>query len=163
MTLTNKKNNKHWNHYLATSYNWIKMRILTLLAAVLITSISSTNIKAQVMAQKPEWVTIKSANLRCWICKERLESYMDKESKMNYESGIAQMKFNLLTSEVRIQYHPDRIVPDDIRVIMNNAGFDADTTKATESSYKKLPFICKRNEEGGGPTKGNPCHLPPNN
>ena len=122
----------------------------------------STKGNSQVMAQKPEWVTIKSANLRCWVCKERLESYIDKDSKMNFESGIAQMKFNLFSSEIRIQYYPDRITPDDIRIIINNAGFDADTTKAVESSYKKLPPLCKRNEDGGGPTKGNPCHVNPN-
>lgn len=124
--------------------------------------LTSNKTTAQVMSQKAEWVTIKSANLRCWVCKEKLETYVDKESKMNFESGIAQMKFNLFSSEVKIQYYPDRINPDDIRVIINNAGFDADTAKATVSSYNKLPFICKRNEEGGGPTKGKPCHLPPN-
>lgn len=123
---------------------------------------TSVKVHSQVMAQKPEWITIKSANLRCWVCKDRLESYIDKESKMNFESGIAQMKFNLFSSEIKIQYYPDRITPDDIRIIINNAGFDADTTKATESSYKKLPPICKRNEDGGGPTKGNPCHINPN-
>ena len=123
---------------------------------------TSVKVQSQVMAQKPEWITIKSANLRCWVCKDRLESYIDKESKMNFESGIAQMKFNLFSSEIKIQYYPDRITPEDIRIIINNAGFDADTTKATESSYKKLPPICKRNEDGGGPTKGNPCHINPN-
>lgn len=116
---------------------------------------------SQVMAQKPEWITIKSSNLRCWICKEKLEQYIQKENMSNFENGIAQTKFNLLAAELRVQYYPDRISPEDIRIIMNNAGFDADTTKATESSYKKLPFLCKRNEEGGGPTKGKPCHVVP--
>ena len=138
------------------------MKKLFQLFAFVIICFFSSKINAQVMAQKPEWIVIKSANLRCWICKDRLESYVDKESKANYESGIAQMKFNLFSSEIRIQYYPDRITPEDIREIINNAGFDADTTKATESSYKKLPPLCKRNEDGGGPTKGNPCHLNPN-
>ncbi len=35
------------------------------------------------------------------------------------------------------------------------------TMKATEDSYKKLPPACKRNEEGGGPQKGKPCHMQP--
>jgi hypothetical protein len=135
--------------------------ILKAILLVMIITISQ-NANSQVMAQKPEWIAIKSANLRCWICKERLESYVDKESKMNFESGIAQMKFNLFSSEIKIQYYPDRISPEDVRIIINNAGFDADAEKATETSYKKLPSLCKRNEDGGGPTKGKPCHLPPN-
>ena len=138
------------------------MKKILSIVAIIVGSLISNKSAAQVMAQKAEWVTIKSANLRCWICKERLESYVQKESTMNFESGIAQMKFNLFSSEIKVQYYPDRINADDIRVIINNAGFDADTAKATISSYNKLPFICKRNEEGGGPTKGKPCHLPPN-
>jgi hypothetical protein len=138
------------------------MKKIFQLFSFVIICLFSTKINSQVMAQKPEWINIKSSNLRCWICKERLESYVDKESKANYESGIAQMKFNLFSSEIRIQYYPDRITLDDIREIINNAGFDADSSKATESSYKKLPPLCKRNEDGGGPTKGHPCHLNPN-
>lgn len=136
------------------------MKSVVVTGCFLIVTLFSHKSFAQVMAQKPEWLTIKSPNLRCWICKERLETYVDRESKANFESGIAQMKFNLLASEMRIQYYPDRITPEDIRLIINNAGFDADSTKATESSYKKLPALCKRNEDGGGPSKGKPCHLP---
>jgi len=137
------------------------MKFFFRIGVITIICFASTKSYSQVMAQKPEWITIKSANLRCWICKERLEQYIQKESLSNFESGIAQTKVNLFASEIKLQYYPDRISPDDIRIIMNNAGFDADTTKATESSYKKLPPICKRNEDGGGPTKGKPCHVEP--
>jgi hypothetical protein len=58
---------------------------------------------------------------------------------------------------------PDRVTPDEIRTAMNNAGFDADTTKAEPDVYKVLPPICKRPEDGGGPQKGKPCHIPPYN
>jgi hypothetical protein len=46
---------------------------------------------------------------------------------------------------------------------LNNAGFDADDSKAEESAYKKLPPICKRAADGGGPQKGKPCHMQPIN
>ncbi len=137
-------------------------KIVTIILVMCFLS-SFTKVQSQVMAQKPVWITIKSANLRCWICKDRLETYMNTESKANYESGISQVKFNLFSSEMKILYYPDRITPDDIRIIINNAGFDADEEKATEASYKKLPPLCKRNEDGGGPSKGKPCHMPPDN
>ena len=121
----------------------------------------ATKSNAQVMAQKAQWVTIKSTNLKCWICKYKLEDYLMKESIVSYESGIAQLKFNLLQGEVRVQYYPDRITPEDIKLIMNNAGFDADTEKANPDSYKKLPPQCKYATEGGGPQKGKPCHTEP--
>ncbi len=136
--------------------------IIRILLAVVVFTAFATKTNAQVMAKKPEWITIKSANLKCWTCKQRLEEYMNKESVVNYESGIAQIKFNLLQGEVKIQYYPDRITPEDIRLIINNAGFDADTEKATPDSYKKLPLECKYASEGGGPQKGKPCHTEPN-
>lgn len=139
------------------------MKKIIIILVIVCFALKTNESKAQVMAQKPIWITIKSANLRCWICKDRLEGYINTESKASYESGIGQIKFNLFSSEIKVFYYPDRITPDDIRIIINNAGFDADTEKATESSYKKLPPLCKRNEDGGGPSKGKPCHMPPDN
>ena len=119
-----------------------------------------------VQAQQPksEWITIKSANLRCWECKERLERYLLVENKSNMESGMIQWKFNLLQGELKVQFWPDRTSADEIKTAVNNAGFDADDAKAEEDAYKKLPPICKRPSDGGGPQKGGkPCHIPPIN
>jgi hypothetical protein len=121
-------------------------------------------LSAHAQQPKSEWVTIKSPNLKCWECKERLERYLIVENKSNMESGLIQWKINLLQGEIKLQYWPDRVDPDNIRIALNNAGFDADSTKAEESAYKKLPPICKRAEDGGGPLKGGkPCHIPPIN
>jgi len=112
---------------------------------------------------KPQWLTVKSANLRCWECKERLERYLIVENKANMESGLMQWKINLLQGEIKLQYLPDRASPETIRAALNNAGFDADNEKADPEAYKKLPAICKRAEDGGGPQKNKPCHVQPVN
>lgn len=112
---------------------------------------------------KPEWVTIKSANLRCWECKERLDRYLIVENKANMESGMMQWKINLLQGEIRIQFLPDRTSASIIKAALNNAGFDADEEKAEPEAYTKLPPICKRAEDGGGPQKNKPCHMQPVN
>jgi mercuric ion binding protein len=109
---------------------------------------------------KPEWVTIKSANLKCWECKESLDKYLLKEKGIQ-ESGIVQWKINLLQGEIRIQYLPNYVTPDVLRVALNNAGFDADAEKAEPEAYKKIPPACRRAEDGGGPQKGKSCHVPP--
>jgi hypothetical protein len=121
-----------------------------------------TATKAQVMAAKPQWVTIKSDNLRCWECKEKLEKYLLIENNANMENGMLKWTFNLLNGEIKIQFLPDRVSVDDIRTAMNNAGFYADTTRAEPLAYKRLPPACKLVTEGGGPKKGAPCHLSPN-
>ncbi len=120
--------------------------------------------KSQVMSAKPQWVTIVSANLRCWECKNKLEKYLTTENKSSYESGIIKWTINLVRGEIKLYYLPDRITADDIKTIMNNAGFDADKELAEPEAYKKLPPICKRAEDGGGQKKGSPpCHIEPNN
>ncbi|MDP1763524.1 MAG: hypothetical protein Q8L07_06500 [Sediminibacterium sp.] len=112
---------------------------------------------------KPVWVTIKTPNLKCWECRERLDRYLIIENNTNMDGGLAQWKFNLLQGEIKFQYLPDRINPDIIRTTLNNAGFDADTEKAEPDAYKMLPPICKRAEDGGGPQKNKPCHMQPYN
>ncbi|MES2329711.1 MAG: hypothetical protein V4539_08920 [Bacteroidota bacterium] len=110
----------------------------------------------------PQWVTIKSGNLKCWECRDALDKYLLKEKGIT-ESGILQWKTNLLQGEIKIQYLPDKINPDGLRTTLNNAGFDADTEKAEPEAYKKIPPPCKRAEDGGGPQKGKPCHVAPLN
>lgn len=118
------------------------------------------NVKAQQV--KPEWVTIKSGNLRCWECRDALDKYLLKEKGLT-ESGIVQWKINLLQGEIKIQYLPNYITPDGLRTTLNNAGFDADQEKAEPEAYRKIPPSCKRAEDGGGPQKGKPCHISPVN
>ena len=118
---------------------------------------------AHAQQPKSEWITIKSANLKCWECKDRLEKYLLVENKANMESGIIQWKINLLQGEIKLQFWPDRTNGPTIKAAINNAGFDADNEKAEEDSYKKLPPICKRAEDGGGPQKMKPCHVAPLN
>ncbi len=131
-----------------------------LLAAVLLLA---AHLTIQAQSAKPVWITIKSANLKCWQCKDKLDKYLIVENKANMESGIMQWKINLLQGEIKLQYLPDRTSPEAIRAALNNAGFDADAEKAEPEAYKGLPAICKRAEDGGGPQKGKPCHVPPVN
>jgi hypothetical protein len=115
---------------------------------------------ASAQSAKAEWVILKSNNLKCWECKDVLDKYLTKE-KDNTEGGIVQWKINLLQGEVRIQFLPDRTSADEVRVSVNNAGFDTDNEKALDEAYKKLPPSCKRAEEGGGPQLRKPCHVKP--
>ena len=143
-----------------TIVDFIKNNMKKLILAIAIFFISAA-LNAQVMASKAQWITIKSANLKCWECKEKLDNYLKQENYTNLQNGILQWKYNLIVGEIRFQYNPDRVNPDEIRTAMNNAGFDADNEKAEEDSYKRLPPICKRAEDGGGPQKGKPCHIQP--
>ena len=116
---------------------------------------------AQAQEKKAEWATLKVPQLKCWECKDRLEKYLAREKGPNDDAGILKYTINMPTATLRVQYMPSRITLDYIRTAINNAGFDVDSTKATEDSYKMLPPVCKRAEEGGGPQKGKPCNVQP--
>lgn len=113
------------------------------------------------MQQKAVWATISVPQLKCWTCKEKLEAYLYQENGPNNDAGIVKWIINLNAATIKIQYVPDRITLDYLRTVLNNAGYDADSTKATDEAYKALPPLCKRKEDGGGPQKGKPCNLPP--
>ncbi len=115
----------------------------------------------QVMQQKQVWATISVPQMKCWECKDRLDKYLLREKGPNADAGILKWTINMNNATLRIQYVPDRMTLDYIRTAINNAGYDADSTKATEDSYKLLPPICKRIEDGGGPQKGVNCKVPP--
>ncbi|CAN5557291.1 hypothetical protein BH10BAC2_BH10BAC2_32790 [soil metagenome] len=117
--------------------------------------------KSQVMQQKAQWATISIPQLNCWTCKEKLEQYLLTEKGPNGDAGIVKWTIVMNTGTLKIQYVPDRITLDYIRVAINNAGFDADSTQAEPDAYKILPPLCKRAADGGGPKKGKPCNLPP--
>ena len=119
--------------------------------------------KANAQQPKFEWLTVKSTNLKCWECKERLDRYLLVENKASMEMGIMQWKINLLQGEIKFQFLPDRTSAAAIKAALNNAGFDADADKAEPEAYKKLPPICRRAEDGGGPQKNKPCHVQPYN
>ncbi len=122
---------------------------------------ASMGVKGQVMQQNAKWATITIPQLKCWVCKERLEDFLIQEKGPNDDAGIVKWMINLNVANIRILYYPDRITLDYIKVSINNAGFDADTTKAVAEAYKLLPPICKRKEDGGGPEKGKPCNIDP--
>lgn len=123
--------------------------------------IGTKHIDAQVMQARAQWATLKVPQLKCWECKNRLEQYLSREKGPNDDAGIVRWTISMPAATLRIQYFPDRITLDYIRTAVANAGFDVDTMKANEDSYKMLPPVCKRPEDGGGPQKGKPCTLPP--
>jgi len=133
-----------------------------IIPAMILLLFVTSKINAQANIPKPTWVVIKSANLLCWECREKLDNYLFEENRQNMDNGMLKWTFNLLAGEIKVQYLPDRVSIEEIKTAINNAGFDADTTKAEPYAYAKLPPACKYVSEGGGPKKGHPCHLPPN-
>ncbi|TAE10868.1 MAG: copper chaperone [Bacteroidetes bacterium] len=118
-------------------------------------------LQATSQEKKAVWATIAVPQVVCYECKERLDSYLQREKGGEGDAGIIQFKINQAAGNIRVQYYPGRIDLNYIQTAIANAGFDADTLKAEPTAYKALPPKCKRKADGGGPQKGDPCKMGP--
>ena len=121
----------------------------------------AATMQAQVMSATAQWGTIKVPQLKCWECEQRLDQYLKKEKGPNTDAGIIQWKTDLRNGILKIQFVPDRITLDYIRVAIANAGFNADTVTAEPDSYKRLPNPCKKAEDGSGYGPFKYCNIDP--
>lgn len=80
---------------------------------------------------------IKTPALICEECKDRLEQYLFRTA------GITSVKADYKKHTVTVTWLTDRISLLDIKLAINNAGFDADDELAEETAAKKLPPCCK--------------------
>lgn len=124
-------------------------------------AVVSLGVKAQVMQAKSVWATFTVPQMKCWECKSRLEKYLFHETGAGDDASVFKVVVNMFNGTVRINYVPDRITADNLRAAISSAGYDVDSLKANPDSYKLLPPVCKRKDEGGGPQKGKPCNVAP--
>lgn len=93
--------------------------------------------------KKPVSIKISTPNAMCAQCKARIEAYL------KVEEGIVKVTVSPQSKSTQVLYLADRTNPENIRIAIANIGYDADEEKANEDSYKALPKICKKPEDGG--------------
>ena len=98
---------------------------------------------ANAQQKKPITVKIQTPTAICDDCKKRIEEYL------KYEEGITKVVVYPKSKYTQVTYLADRTNIENIKTAINNVGYDADDTKATEDSYKLLPKTCKKPEDGG--------------
>ena len=74
---------------------------------------------------------------RCQECKERIEA------DLSFEKGVKSSSLNLDTKVLMVVYNPSKTSIEKIREAVAKVGYDADTVKANEKSFRKLPACCK--------------------
>jgi periplasmic mercuric ion binding protein len=80
---------------------------------------------------------IKVPALTCEVCKDRIEQNLFKAY------GIASIKADFKKQTVTVTWLTDRTNLLEIKLMLNNAGFDADDEAAEPSAAKRLPPCCK--------------------
>ena len=116
----------------------------TLIALITLIAINA----AAFAQQKPlETAKIKTPEIRCEVCKNKVETYLKRID------GVRSISTNINRGELTVKYLTDRTNIEEIKTAIANNGFDADDIPANEDSYKRLPISCKKNEDGGGHPK----------
>lgn len=107
----------------------------------LIIMLNAVYVSAQ--QKKPLLLKVATPTALCNDCKLRIEEYL------KIEEGIVKTVVYPQSRYTQVSYLADRTNPENIRIAISNAGYDADSVKANEDSYKELPKTCKKTEDGG--------------
>lgn len=87
---------------------------------------------------------IKTPGITCEQCKERIEKALFKQY------GILSATTNVKAKTTTVTWVTDRTNIEQIKVMIANAGYDADDETAEETAYMRLPACCKKPAETTG-------------
>lgn len=73
----------------------------------------------------------------CGDCKDRIEDLL------NYTKGIKFSELDYTTKKLIVRYNTKKISLEEIRVKLNEMGYDADNKKADPEVVKTLPLCCQ--------------------
>jgi len=107
-------------------------RLFKIIAVVVLLIFGTVRLYAQT-----DSVHIKTSAI-CEQCKEKIEN------DLSFEKGVKSVKLDLATKEVFVMFNPEKTSAQKIREAITRIGYDADTLKANEKSFKKLPDCCKK-------------------
>lgn len=89
------------------------------------------------LAQESKVEIIIKTSAQCGDCKERIEE------KLNYTKGVLFAELDVESKNLTIKYKSDKITIDEIKMILNDLGYDADDWKAKKVNVESLPKCCQ--------------------
>lgn len=72
----------------------------------------------------------------CEMCKKTIETALDTE-------GIYYSNWNKDSKIIKVKFDSTMYSVDQIHVLISNAGYDTETTRATEEAYMRLDECCQ--------------------
>lgn len=72
----------------------------------------------------------------CEMCKKTIETALEKE-------GIYYSNWNKDSKMIKVKFDSTMYSLDQIHVLISDAGYDTETTRATEEAYKALDECCQ--------------------
>ena len=94
------------------------------------------NVSAQETKSKTATIKIKTSAV-CEMCKDRIEE------DLNYTKGIVFAELNLVNKVLTVKYKTKVITAAQIRQVISNIGYHADSVERNEESFNALPGCCR--------------------
>ena len=103
---------------------------------------TSLTVSAQKTNENIKSLVIKISG-ECGMCKERIEK------EMAYTKGVKTFQANIAAKTLTLTYDKRKTSPEKIRTAISKLGHDADSVKADEKAFAKLPDCCKATHKHG--------------
>lgn len=111
--------------------------IVLLLAASAFTSKpTQVELQSKEITANVETIVILTSAV-CEECKERIEK------ELNYTKGIVFAELDVDTKKVTVKYKTKTISAEGVKKVINDLGYDADSSKRNEEAFNKLPKCCQ--------------------
>mgnify|MGYP001151499975 CR=1 FL=1 len=88
-------------------------------------------------SKNPGKAVISTPGAHCEICQKRIEGWVSRQY------GVTSVKVDLKKKTTTVTWIPDRANIEDVKVYINNVGYDADNEEAEETAYFRLPKDCQ--------------------
>ena len=88
-------------------------------------------------------ITIKTS-IACDHCMKCDDCGYNIDTSIRKAKGIKKVDINPEKNTVEVTYRSDKTSPEQIRIALSKAGFDADDIKADPTAYAKLDGCCKK-------------------
>jgi copper chaperone CopZ len=78
----------------------------------------------------------------CNMCKKTIEN------DMSFEKGVKKATLDVDSKILTVVYNPEKTNAEKIRITVTKSGYDADSLKADEKAFRRLPDCCKGPDHG---------------
>jgi len=104
--------------------------------------IMASTVVSALAQEKVETITIKTS-IVCDHCMKCDDCGYNIDTSIRKAKGVKKVQINPEKNTVVVTYRTDKTTPEDIRVALSKAGYNADNVKADPEAYAKLDGCCK--------------------
>jgi copper chaperone CopZ len=105
---------------------------------ILLLALSTITIAQEKESKKTETISIQTSAV-CGMCEDLIVN-----NTLAFEKGVKHAKMDVESGMLTVRYRSDKTSEENIRKVISDLGYDADSVKANKEAYDNLHFCCKK-------------------